>query len=250
VQRGIQEAHRDGQPVHGPEDPLEVLALHGLELDQGLAQGPVVLGEDHLPHDPQPLAFHEHVLGAAQPDPLGPELSRPACLVRGVGVRPHPEVACLIGPPEHRLEVLARVRLDQRHLAADDPAVSPVYGEGVAGLEALAADLHRVPRGVYPQGVAPGHGRLAHPASNDRRVAGHPPVGGQHPTRRDHALHVVGVRLTAHQDHGLSGLGPLLRLVGGEDYLPRCRPGRGGEALRQDVELGLGVHAGVEELVE
>ena len=250
MQRRVQKTHGDRQTIHGREDALEVLSLHGLELDQGLLQGVVAFREDHLPHYLEPLALHEHVLRAAQPDALGPEFPGPPGVLRGVGVRPHAKGARLVGPAEQDLEVFARRGFDQRHIAPDDPAVRSVYGEDFAGLEPLAANLQFAPRKIYLQGAAPGHGGLAHPTGDDRRVARHTPERGQHPLSRDHALDVVRVGLPAHQEHGLPGLRPLLGLWCVENYLPRGGPGRGGEAPCEDLQLGLRVHAGMEELVE
>ena len=71
VEGRVQQADGDGQPVHGPEDLHEVLALHGHEL-----VGPVFpllrgVGQDHVAHQGQTFRLVEHALGAAQPDALG-----------------------------------------------------------------------------------------------------------------------------------------------------------------------------------
>ena len=49
----------------------------------------LVGGEDHLLHDREPLLAEEHVLGAAEADPLGAELARLRGVLGRVGVRAH-----------------------------------------------------------------------------------------------------------------------------------------------------------------
>ena len=103
MQRRVEQADGDGQPVHRLEDALEVGAL---QLGQLLERGAllrVVGGEDEPLHDRQAVA-EEHVLGAAQPDALGAEPARDQRVLRLVGVRAHLEHPQLVGPPEHRLE--------------------------------------------------------------------------------------------------------------------------------------------------
>ena len=55
--------------------PTKSSLLERLELGEGgLAPG-LVVGQDHLAHGDDPLLAEEHVLGAAQADPLGAELA-------------------------------------------------------------------------------------------------------------------------------------------------------------------------------
>ncbi len=73
VQRRVQEPDRDRQAVHRLEDADEVLLLKRLELGQGGLAAGLVVGQDHLAHGDDALVAEEHVLGAAQADPLGAE---------------------------------------------------------------------------------------------------------------------------------------------------------------------------------
>ena len=80
VERRVEQPDRHRQPRHRLEDPLEVGLLERQEpVERGAAPG-VVVREDHLLHDRQPLLAEEHVLGPAEADPLGAELAR----LRGV----------------------------------------------------------------------------------------------------------------------------------------------------------------------
>ncbi len=104
--------------------------------------------------------------------------------------------------------------------------------------------------GVDVEVLAAGDARLAHPARDDRGVRRHPAVRGEDALRLDEAVDVVGRRLPADEDHRLAGLAALLGAVGVEHDLPGRGAGRGVEALRGDLELGVRVEARMEELVE
>ena len=85
--------------------PMKSSLLERLELGQrGLAAG-LVVGEDHLPHGDDPLVAEEHVLGAAQADPLGAELAGLGGVLGRVGVGADLERADLVGPVHQRGEV-------------------------------------------------------------------------------------------------------------------------------------------------
>ena len=127
MQRRVDEAHHHGQSVHGLEDALEVTLLEDLQLGHGLVEGrdrgglvgvellargslgPGTHGdrgdEDGVTHDLQPLAFAEHVLGAAETDALGTVAAGAGRFLWLVGVGPDIQAADLVGPAEHGLEV-------------------------------------------------------------------------------------------------------------------------------------------------
>ena len=132
-----------GQAVHRAEDAGEVVALDGQELLEGRAPARLVLGEDHLAHRRDPLVAEEHVLGAAQADALGAE--RRAAVARRRACRRWRarRAAALVGPPDERREVLARVGRDGRARGRASPrpcrrrgrARPPREGRGRAGAE-------------------------------------------------------------------------------------------------------------------
>ncbi len=77
VQRRVQEADGRRAAIQGLEDADEVLALERQQLGQGLFAAGDVIGQDHLAHRDDAVAFEEHVLGAGQADALGAEAGRP-----------------------------------------------------------------------------------------------------------------------------------------------------------------------------
>ena len=83
---------------------------------------------------------HEHVLGPAQADALRAELARPLGVLGRVGVGAHVQAAHLVGPPQHRCEVLVDARLHQRHVVDGDPAPGPVDGDAVALVQLRPVD--------------------------------------------------------------------------------------------------------------
>ena len=94
-------------------------------------------GEDHAPHDRQPVVGQEHVLGAAQPDPLRPEASGVGRVGTVVGVGPHGQMplADLVGPTEDHVELWRRFGRTQFGLAQHHPPGAAVDRDHVALVE-------------------------------------------------------------------------------------------------------------------
>ena len=129
MQRRIEQADRDRQPGHDPEDLGEVAALVGQQLGERGAAAGLVLGEDHLAHGGDPLGVEEHVLGAAQADALGAELARGAA-VGGVSALVRTFRRRLrVGPFHQRAEIADQLGLDGRHLAEHHLAGRAVDGD-------------------------------------------------------------------------------------------------------------------------
>src|ERR1044072_3588717 len=81
---------------------VRVRAAHSMSV----AKSPeIVVGQDTLPHGDDPLVAEEHVLGAAQADPLGAELARLGGVLGGVGVGADLQGAGPGGPLHERGEV-------------------------------------------------------------------------------------------------------------------------------------------------
>ena len=114
VQRRVEQPDRHRQAAHRVEQALEVLLLERQQLVERLAAVLLGLGHDHRPHLGLAVGGHEHVLGAAQADPLGAELARLGGVLGRVGVGAHAERAQLVGPAQHGLEVLRYLGLLER----------------------------------------------------------------------------------------------------------------------------------------
>ena len=132
VERGIEQADGDRQAVHRLEDADEVLLLVRLEPGQGLLPPLLVVGEDHLPHVDDSLALEEHVLGAAQSDPLGAERTGLDGVLGRVGVGADLERADLVGPGHELGEMAGDRGIDGRNLADHDIAGRAVDRDEVA----------------------------------------------------------------------------------------------------------------------
>jgi len=102
VQRRIEQPDRDRVSGHRFEHPLEVLALHREQLGERAAAARLVRRHDHFAHRRDAIAFEEHMLGAAQANSLGTELTGALRVRRGVGVGAHPQPAVLVRP-HHQL---------------------------------------------------------------------------------------------------------------------------------------------------
>ncbi len=171
------------------------------------------------------------MLGAAQPDALGPERAGVGGVLAGVGIGPDGEFALadLVGPQEDGDEGGRWRRRREGHLAGHHNARSPVEGHPVALLEGHVADRHRVRR--QAKGLGPDHRRLAPAAGHDGGMADQAATCGQDPLRRQHPVHVLGGRLAAHQHDLLAPLGRGGRVVGGEIDPSHGGPGAGPEPL-------------------
>ena len=249
VQRRVEQPDRDRESRHRLEDPLEVGLLHRQQPVERAAAALLVARHDHLLHDGQPLVAEEHVLGAAEADPLRAELARADRVLRCVGVRAHLQLTNVVGPPEHRLEVLVDLRRNEAHGTDDHAPGATVDRQLVAFAELVLPDARDSRLQVERQRVAARNARLPHAARDDGRVRGHAAVDGEDPLRRDHPVDVVGRRLPAHEDHVLA-LAPLDRGVCVEDDLAARRARACVETRRGDVVLVVGVEHRVEQLVE
>ena len=86
VQRRIEQADGDRQPLHLAEDADEITLLHGQDLGQGLLAPFQLFGQDHLTHGRDPLGIEEHMLGAAEADPFGAEFAGHLGVMGGIGI--------------------------------------------------------------------------------------------------------------------------------------------------------------------
>ena len=249
MQGRVEQAHRDRQPVHGGEDGDEVLALDEAQLLERVGLLGRRVGQDHAAHHRQAVLAQEHVLGAAQPDALGAELPRVGGVLAGVHVGPDGQVALadVVGPREDDVEGGRGLGRRQRHLARHDDPGPAVEGHPVALEEGDVVRAHLVV--AQAQHLGADDGRLAPAPRHDRRMAHQTAPRGQDPLGGQHAVHVLGRGLVAHQDDLLAAPGRLGGVVGAEVDPTHGRPGARPEALgpRGVARTGeLGVQHGVE----
>jgi hypothetical protein len=88
------------------EDADEILALVGEEFGERLFAIVGLLGQDHLAHGIDAIAFEEHVFGAAEADAGGAEGDGVGGLLGGVGVGADLEAADFAAPVHEFLEQL------------------------------------------------------------------------------------------------------------------------------------------------
>ena len=193
VQRRVEQPDCHRHPGHCEEDALEVALLERQQPVEQRTPGHFVVREDHLLDDRQALFAEEHVLRAAQADPLSAELARLDGVGGGVRVRVHLEPPDPVRPAEDRLEIVvdpSRCELDRTE---DHAAGAAVERNHVALGDGVAADGRDSPLQVDRQVGTAGDAGLAHPACDERRVRGDAAVGGEDALRRDHAVDVVGL---------------------------------------------------------
>ena len=124
---------------------------YGSNLARAFFRSSVSAGENHFAHGVDPVAFKEHVLGAAETDALGSETDGILDLLGRVGIRADIELAAFVRPLHQRrivpvvltflrLESLADEDLDDlgrrgRHLSGEDYARRAIDGDEIAFLE-------------------------------------------------------------------------------------------------------------------
>ena len=253
MERRIEQADRDRPPAHLAEDPDEVAPLHRQDLRERRAPPLRRLGEDHLAHREDALLLEEHVLGAAEADPLGAEEPRDARVRRRVGVGADAEPAPLVGPGEEPrrtprqvgdfssgsdfssddLEDLGGPR---RELAEEHLARRPVDRDPVAFLrpiEPFARDL-RLRRSRRVISPAPTTQVFPMPRATTAACEVMPAARRQDARRGVHAGDVLGRRLVAHEDHRLALRRHLDGALARERDAPAGGAGTGGQALAEE----------------
>ena len=147
MERRIERADHDREAVHRFEQTGEIGALHGQKLQQRLAAGLFVAGQNHGLHEGQTVFGEEHVLGAAEADAFGAELAGDFGVARDVGVGAHAELAAELIGPAHELAdvVVAEIGFDGFRLAEIDVAGGAVERDEIAFFhgDGFAADLRR-----------------------------------------------------------------------------------------------------------
>ena len=104
MQGGIEQADRHRQPGHDLEQFDEIAALHRQQLCERRLPAGEIIGEDHLAHGGQPVAFEKHMLGAAKTDAVRAEFPRRARVRRRFRIGAHLHAARRVGPLHQRRE--------------------------------------------------------------------------------------------------------------------------------------------------
>ena len=214
VQRRIEQPDGDRQPVHDVEQLDEVLALKGQQAIEGAAAVVFIFGQDHLAHVHDPLRLEEHVLGAAQPDPLGPEAKRRFRVGGGFGVGANAHGAHLVGPFHQGPKIAGQLRLDHHHRALHDLSGGAVDGNDVAFRKFDIQGDQLLGLGIDAQIGGPGNAGNPHAARDDGGVRRHAATGGQNSLADVHAADVLRRRFHPHQNHLFVAPGPGLGIGG------------------------------------
>ena len=160
-----------GSPSMASRMPRKSSRWTDAQLLEGLGLLGRRVGQDHPPHHRQPVLAQEHVLGAAQADPLGAQAAGVGGVVAGVGVGPHGQVALadVVGPRQHGVERGGGLGRGERHLPGHHDAGPAVEGDPVPLVERDVARRHVVV--AQAQHLGADHGRLAPAPGHDRGVA-------------------------------------------------------------------------------
>ena len=196
------------------------------------------------------IVAKEHVLGPAQPDPLGAEAARGPGLGRGLRIGAYVQAAHRVGPAHHAVEIGAGVRSDHRRRAKHHLPGAAVDGHDIAHCQRHAVDLDDAGGEIELQIARSRHARAAHAPRHHRRMAGHAAAAGENSARRVHAVNVFGAGLGARKDDVLARPGAHLRFGGVEHKAAAGRPRRRGETARQNPAFGRRVEHRMQQLFE
>ncbi len=251
MQRQIEQPDRHRPPAHDAKQLDEIAPEHRPDPLKDRAPVLGVIGKDHLAHRQQAVFGEKHVLGAAQPDPLGLEHLRLAGVFRGVGIGAHADIARRVGPGQQGAKALAQRRGQHRRGAGDHLAVAaverdhlalaqhPPAGGGERARFQIEREVGRADDAGHPE-----------PARDHRRVTGHAAAHRQHRLGHVHAANILGRGLAPHQHAGLVLGRHRLRRARGEHDPAGGGPRRGGDARADHVARAGAVNLAVQKLRE
>ena len=216
VQRRIEQANRDRPARHRVEQPLKVALLEREQLVERTAASILVLGHDHRAHLWLAIGCHEHVLGAAQPDPFGAEALSVASVLGRVGVGAYAELAQLIAPPQDSLEAGIDAAFDERDVVGGDRTGRSIDRDMVPSAQHEVAHPHFAGMQIDLQIGRARHRRTTHATGDQRRVRGLAALGGEDPGGGEEPRDVIGLRERPHENHSGSVRRLLDRLLGRE----------------------------------
>ena len=251
VQRRVKQTYRDGTTTHDAENALKVAALHGQQLGKRRTAVARVGGEYHLAHGADAVWVEEHMLRADKTDTLRAEVQRSLGVGGRVGVGANAQCAYLVRPAHDGGELPRDLDGDGGYFAEVDMAGRAVDGEPVALAHKrfIGGEVFLVLKNAKL--TAAGHAAGADLTGDDGGMAGASAVRREYALGGVHALHVLGARLVADEQHG-AVRGAFYRVGGGEADLSTGRAGRGGKPGGNGTGGGqrLAVEAGVEQRVE
>ena len=250
VQRRVEQPDRHRQTVHDPEELDEIPALHRQQLGERGAAAGFVVGEDHFAHRENAVGVEKHVLGAAEPDALGSEGARGLGVARRFRVGAHAEPPRLVGPAHQPRKAAGHLGLDSRDFSRHHLAGAAVDGDPVSRRECPPVGKHHLVFRVDPHRPGAGHAGPPHAARNHRRMARHAAPRREDTARRMHSVNVLGTGLATHQDDRLPFRGRLLGGIGGKDDPAGGRAGRGRQAARDHVAVGIGIERRMQQLLQ
>ena len=178
------------------------------------------------------------MLGTAQANALGAEITGRLGVARGIGVGSDAHGTVIVRPLHDGFKIAADLGGQGGQLLAVHAAGIAVQRDPIAALEDTALlGTEKAFLFIDENIVAARHTAAAHAAAYHGGVAGHPASGGKDALGLVHALDILRRSLCAHKDAGLAVGGRLFHFPGREIYLPGGCARRSGQADRHRRRL-------------
>ena len=192
------------------------------------------------------------MLGTAQADAFGAQLTRFDSVGGGVGVGAHTQGAELVRPRHDAAEFARDLRVNGRDDAVVDVTGGTIDGDVITLVVGFAGQRKFLVFLVHHDVAATGHTAGAHAARHNRRVGGHTAAHRQDALRGFHAGDVFGRGFQTNQNDLLAAFVPFHRVVSREHDFTAGSAGRSAQTFAgrssrfQRFDIKLRVQQGVQ----
>ena len=167
MKRGIQETDGHRIAFHSLIELLEIALLVRLDLLKSLLSLLDGVGADHLAEGSDSVLSEEHVLGTAETDTLGTQLTGLGRICGRIGIGANLQLAVLVSPGHYAAEVSADLSLLGSDITLVDLTGCTIERNVISLMEGLSAQGEYLGLLVDDNITAAGYTAGAHSAGND-----------------------------------------------------------------------------------
>ena len=231
VERGIQEPDGYRVAFQSFVQLFEVALLNGEDLIQSSFPFFHGVGADHFAECVDPVAFKEHVLGTAQTDTFGAQLTSLLSVGGGVGIGADFQTTILVSPAHYAAQFASDGGVHSGDDAVVDVTGGTIDGDIVAFVEFLATQGELLVFFIHGDFRAAGYAAGAHTTSHNGSVRGHTTTNGQNALRSFHTGDVFRRGFQTNQNYLFASSVPFFSIFCSEDDLTASSTRRSAQAL-------------------